>query len=130
VQLHLGEEYRVFEGITRRGGNPYIMNSVKNIYLKLIGLYEENKIKAWLNTIFPVGFILRLPAKIVKFLINSIFDIQISDQNIIWKIISFPINLITYVLSLFQFLDRIGYSSKLDSFIKFAKEFFKGIFSF
>jgi hypothetical protein len=84
------------------------MNSVKNIYLQLIDLYEQYTAKAWINTIFPIGFILRLPDKIVKFLINSIFDIQISDQNIIWKISSFPINLITYALTFFQFIDRIG----------------------
>jgi hypothetical protein len=80
------------------------LDQIRETYLQIIGLYIEAKRYAWMNTIFPIGYLLRLPANIIKFLFRSIFDISISEENIMWKVLAFIFNAVAWVSSVTPFI--------------------------
>jgi hypothetical protein len=103
-------------------GDQNIIRDIINNYLGLIGLYREAKPKLVINTlIFPIKFILGFPARFFKFVINSVFDIHISEQNFMVRSISFIVNSASWITAWFGFFDRIGYSNNLNEVINTIK---------
>lgn len=115
VRLYLGED-SLF-GARTHSYDLNIIDDIRSTYISLIGLYDQAKQKAWINTILPIGLVLRLPAKIVKYLISSIFDYDIPSNNLLWKGFSLLINTIAWIATALPLIDRLGYGEEFDQLI-------------
>jgi len=109
TRLWLGED-NLFGGRSS-SHDLNIIDDIINRYVSLIGLYTDQTRRSWINTFNPltyIGFILSLPAKTIRFLLESLFDTNI-PKNFITQGISGFINVTTWWLTVvLPFVEKHG----------------------
>jgi hypothetical protein len=122
VRLHTGEDDLLGMRVRSHSKDTNIMNDIQNYYIGLIRIYDEKKLTAWVNlSIYPLKFILKLPANVIKFLFSHIFDIDVSNNNFIWRISSLIINFMSWFATVLPLLDRMGYTEQINMVLAFIK---------
>jgi len=114
TRLWLGED-NLF-GARSMSSDLNIIDSIINHYLGLLGIYKDCTRRSWVNTFNPLTYIsllLSLPAKTLRFVLESVFDTSL-PKNFVTQGISGVINLATWWITIVApFIDKIGGTEKM-----------------
>ena len=100
------------------GGDDDTLLKIQDMYLRTVGLYEDNKIRSILNIANPFLYI-KIATDIFLIPLYKLFNVPGSKQNVgIWSFIKFIKNTIAYIATLWVLFQAFGVDVKIIYFIK------------
>lgn len=118
-QLSIVQSFpKIIESSYESFGSISIFNTARDMYLRVIGIYEKNRLRSLLNIINIFLFI----RVVISIFLNPVFEIFNVDENAqrkgVWGGIVKLINLIGYLIVIWELITLLGLNQKVLEYFK------------